>query len=113
MKVWWSRDSQVGQRLHIQSKDDREFTVIDLVVNNKRECTIIDQMKGQIQNSGNSDANKINSLVVIMAKAMAPPPPWKFTLGDEHQTVYTCDPMKVDVYTDQGTVSFRFRDEDD
>lgn|GEM_PF-6432918 len=113
MKVWWTRDSQVGQRLHVQSRDDRDFTVTDLVVNNKRECTLIDQMKGQTQNSGNSDANKINSLVVTMARAMVPPPPWKFTLGDEHQTVYTCDPIKVDVHTDRGTVSFRSRDEDD
>ncbi|MCS3687532.1 hypothetical protein ABIF07_005440 [Bradyrhizobium elkanii] len=113
MKVWWTRDSDVGQRLHIQSRDDREFTVTDVVVNNKRECTLIDRMKGQIQNSGNSDDKKINSFVVTMARTMAPPPPWKFTLGDEHQTVYTCEPIKVDVYTDQGTVSFRLKDEDE
>ncbi|MGX1358945.1 hypothetical protein [Bradyrhizobium elkanii] len=113
MKVWWTRDSEVGQRLHIQSRDDREFRVTDVVVNNKRECTLIDQMRGQIQNSGNSDDNKINSLVVTMARAMAPPPPWKFTLGDEHQTIYTCELIKADVHTDRGTVSFRFGDEDD
>lgn len=111
MKVWWTRDSQVGQRLHIQSRDDREFTVTDLVVNNKRECTLIDRMKGQTPNAGGAQANKVDELVVAVAKAMAPPPPWKFTLGDEHQTVYTCDPVKVDVQTDLGTASFRFSDD--
>lgn len=113
MEVWWTRDSQVGQRLHIQSRDDREFTVTDLVVNNRRECTLIDRMKGQTTNASSAEANKGDALVVAVAKAMAPPPPWKFTLGDEHQTVYTCDPVKVDVQTDQGTASFRFRDGDD
>lgn len=113
MKVWWTRDSEAGQRLHIQSRDDRDFTVTDVVVNNKRECTLIDRMKGQTTNASSAGAKQVDALVVAVAKAMAPPPPWKFTLGDEHQTVYTCDPVKVDVQTDLGTVSFRFSDGDD
>jgi hypothetical protein len=113
VKVWWVHEPDGdGDRLYVQSLDDREFTLTDLVINKKRECTLIDTQSNdpQIRKEATAKLNPyMAALLKLTPMGLVPPPPWKFTLGDIHSTFWMCDPVKIDIETDLGSESFHAR----
>ncbi|MBR0925722.1 hypothetical protein JQ561_03815 [Bradyrhizobium diazoefficiens] len=127
MEVSWTKDQENGQRLHFLSKDEREFVLTDVIVNNRRECApIVGQnlsIEGAVQTLGKNKLSAasdianlrgfskgIEGLALAMAKLQLPPPPWTFKLGDAKQTIFACDPITVYVETSLGNLRFSMRD---
>lgn len=125
MEVWWTRD-QDGQRLHFLSKDQREFVLTDVIVNDRRECApIIGQnlsLEKSVQDLGRNKltatsdiadlgkfSKSIEGLTLAMMKLQLPPPPWTFKLGDAKETIFACEPVTVYIETNLGNLRLAMR----